>query len=134
MPKLVGLLHELLPKATRLAVLRNPSMASAAQERASRDVQDTAKVLGLTAEFLDVSTNREIERAFVTMGRKRTEALIILPDAYFGSRRAQIATAAAHYCIPAAYSNRDFVDAGGLMSYGTDIADMFHQVGVYVGP
>jgi putative ABC transport system substrate-binding protein len=134
LPKLVGLLHELLPKATRLAVLRNSSMATAAQERMSTDVQDSAKALGLTAEFLDVSTSREIEDAFFTMGRKRTEALIILPDGYFASRRAQLATAAAHYGIPATFfGSRDFVDAGGLMSYGTDIADMFHQVGAYVG-
>jgi putative ABC transport system substrate-binding protein len=82
---------------------------------------------------LNASTGREIEEAFATLVRDRADALFVAPDLFFQSRRVQLATLAVHYRIPATYPTREFVEAGGLMSYGTDRADMYRQVGVYCG-
>ena len=130
--KRLGLLHELVPKAVRVAVLVNPANATTA-ESTLRDVQEAARIIGLQIQILNASTSGEIDAAFATLARERPDALFVAPDAFFTSRRVQFATLAARDRIPAAYSDRDFVAAGGLMSYGTDIADSFHQVGVYTG-
>ena len=130
--KRLGLLHELVPKAVRVAVLVNPANATSA-ETTLRDVQEAARAIGLQIQVLNASTSREIDAAFATLARERPDALFVAADAFFASRRVQFATLAARDRIPAAYANRDFVAAGGLMSYGTDFADSYRQVGVYTG-
>ncbi len=87
-------------------------------------VQEAARVIGLQIHVLNASTSREIDAAFATLARERPDALFVAGDAFFNSRRVQFATLAARDRIPAAYADRDIVAAGGLMSYGTDIADM----------
>jgi putative ABC transport system substrate-binding protein len=130
--KRLGLLHELLPKAIRIAVLVNPANARVA-EAMLRDIPEAARVLGLQTHIQNASTSREIEAAFATLVRDRTDALFVASDIYFVSRRVQLVTLAAHYRIPATYSAREAVEVGGLMSYGTDRADTYRQVGVYTG-
>ena len=94
---------------------------------------EAARAIGLQIQFLKASTSREIEAAFATLVRDRADALFITPDAFFVSRRVQIATLAARQGIPSAHSTSEEAEAGGLMSYGTDILDMWRQVGVYSG-
>ena len=130
--KRLGLLHELVPKAVRVAVLVNPANA-ATTEATLREVQEAARVIGLQINVLNASTSREIDAAFAILARERPDALFVAGDALFGSRRVQFATLAARDRIPTAYPDRDFIAAGGLMSYGTGTVDMFRQVGVYTG-
>jgi putative ABC transport system substrate-binding protein len=132
--KRLGLLHELAPKAVRVAVLVNPANATVA-ETTLRDVTEAARTIGLQILVLKASTSREIDAAFATLTRERSDALFVAPDGFFGtgSRSVQIAALAARSGIPAAYSIRDFVAAGGLMSYGTDNSFRFRQTGVYTG-
>jgi putative ABC transport system substrate-binding protein len=98
-----------------------------------RDISEAARAIGLQIQVLNASTNREIETAFATLVRDGVDALFVAPDAFFVSRRIQFATLATRYAIPAAYSSREVVEVGGLMSYGADILDMFRRVGVYTG-
>ena len=130
--KRLGLLHELVPKAVRVAVLVNPANTPTA-ETTLRDMPEAARAIGLQIQFLNASTSREIEAAFATLVRDRADALFVAGDTFFVSRRVQFATLAARHGIPAAYATREVVEAGGLMSYATDGADMFRQVGVYAG-
>jgi putative ABC transport system substrate-binding protein len=130
--KRLRLLHDLVPKAVRIAVLVNPANASTA-EPTLREVHEAASTIGLQIQVLNATTTAEIDAAFATLARERPDALFVGGDAFFFSRRGQFATLAARDRIPAAFGNRDAVAVGGLMSYGTDIADMFRQVGVYTG-
>jgi ABC-type uncharacterized transport system substrate-binding protein len=130
--KRLGLLHDLVPKAARIAVLVNPANVSIT-ETMLRDMPEAARALGLQVQFLNVSTSPEIEAAFATIARDRADALFVAPDAFFTGRRAQFATLAARDRLPTSCGNRVMVEAGLLMSYGTSIPDMFHQVGVYTG-
>jgi putative ABC transport system substrate-binding protein len=130
--KRLGLLHELVPKAIRVAVLVNPANAVVA-ETTLRDMPEAARVLGLQTHILNASTSREIEAAFAALGREQADALFVAADTFFNSRPGRLATLAAHYRIPATYSIREAVEAGGLMSYGADRADGSRQVGVYTG-
>ncbi len=130
--KRLGLLHDLVPQAVRVAVLINPANASVA-ETTLREVEEAARANGLQIQIFNASTNREIEAAFAGLVRHRADVLVVAPDANFVSRRVQFATLATHYAIPASYHSREFVEVGGLMSYGTDSLDMFRQVGVYTG-
>ena len=130
--KRLGLLHDLVPKAVRIAVLVNPANPSAI-ESTLREIPEAARALGLQIAVLNASTRGEIEAAFSTLVRDRADALFVAPDGFFTGRPVQFATLAAHHRIPAAYTQRDFVEAGGLMSYGTDIPEMYRQVGVYTG-
>jgi putative ABC transport system substrate-binding protein len=130
--KALRLLHDLVPKAVRIAVLVNPANEQTAQSTI-RDVQAAAPTLGLQIEILNATTIGEIDAALAALARDRPDALFVAPDAFLSSRRGQFATLTAHERIPAAYTQRDFVEAGGLMSYGTDVADAFYQVGVYTG-
>src|SRR5262249_30206096 len=98
-----------------------------------RDVQEAARTIGLQIQTLNASTIGEINAAFATLERERFEALFVGGDAFFLSRRAQFATLTARGKIPATFSVRDYVEAGGLMSYGTDFGDTFRQVGIYTG-
>ena len=130
--KRLGLLHDLVPKAVRIAVLINPANAPVS-ETMLREVPEAARAIGLQIQVLNASTSREIEAAFATLVRDRADALFVAPDGLFGSRRVQIVTLAAHHRVPAAYYSREFVEVGGLMSYGSDISDVYRQVGVYTG-
>src|SRR5438128_4896436 len=130
--KRLALLHELVPKAVRIAVLVNPANAPAI-ETALRDIPEAARALGLQIQFLKASTRSEIEAAFATLVRDRADALYVAGDVFFTSRRVQLATLAASYRIPATYPSRQAVEAGGLMAYDTDRVDMFRQVGAYTG-
>jgi putative ABC transport system substrate-binding protein len=130
--KRLGLLHELVPKAVRVAVLVNPANVTVA-EATLRDVQEAARTVGLQIHVLNATTIGEIDAAFATLAHERPDALFVAGDGFFNSRRMQFVTLAARDRIPAAYTNREYVAAGGLMSYGTDSADMLRQVGVYTG-
>jgi putative tryptophan/tyrosine transport system substrate-binding protein len=130
--KRLRLLHDLVPKAVRIAVLLNPANATNA-EATLRGVQAAAPSMGLQIQVLNASTIGEIDAAFATLARERPDALFVVGDALFVSHAAQFITLTARDRIPAAYSIRELVVAGGLMSYGTDLADMFHQIGVYTG-
>jgi putative ABC transport system substrate-binding protein len=130
--KRLGLLHELVPKAVRVAILVNPADA-VNTESTLRDVHEAGSAIGLQFRALNANSSREIHAAFDTLARDRLDALFVGPSGFFSSRRVQFATLAAHHRIPAAYGDRDYVAAGGLMSYGTDITDSFRQVGVYTG-
>jgi putative tryptophan/tyrosine transport system substrate-binding protein len=129
--KRLALLHELVPKAVHIAVLVNP--ANLASIETLRDIAEAARVIGLQIQTLKASTRSEIEAAFATLVRDRADALFVAPDIFFVTRRVQFATLAAHHRIPAAYAGREVVEVGGLMSYATDRADMFRQVGAYTG-
>jgi putative ABC transport system substrate-binding protein len=131
--KRLRLLHDLVPKAVRIAVLLNPANALAA-ETTLRDVQVAAPTMGLQIQtILNASTNDGIDAAFVTMANQRPDALFVAGDAFFVSQHAQLATLAARDRIPTDCSVRELVEAGGLMSYGSDLADLFRQTGIYTG-
>ena len=130
--KRFGLMHELLPKATRFAVLVNPANARPT-EYTSKAIKDAARALGLDALLFNASTRAEIDAAFAAFGRERADALFIAGDAFFYSRAVQLATLAVRDRLPASYVSREMVEAGLLMSYGTIIADVFRQVGIYTG-
>jgi putative ABC transport system substrate-binding protein len=130
--KRLRLLHDLVPKAVRVAVLVNPGNASVA-ETTVREVQEAATTIGLQIQILNATTTGEIDAAFATFARERPDALFVAGDAVFVSRPVQLVTLTARDRIPATYPIRDFVAAGGLMSYGTNFADTFHQIGVYTG-
>jgi putative ABC transport system substrate-binding protein len=130
--KRLGLLHDLVPKAVRIAVLVNPANASGS-DATLPDIREAARALGLQIVAFNASTSREIEASFGALVRDQADALFVAPDSFFTGQPVQFATLAAHHRIPAAYTQRDFVEAGGLMSYGTDIPEMFRQVGVYTG-
>jgi putative ABC transport system substrate-binding protein len=122
-----------VPKVGRIALLLNPANASSAKAPL-RDVQQAAPTIGLQIQMtLNASTIGEIDAAFASLARDRPDALFVAGEGFFSSRRVQFATLTAVNKIPATYANRDIVAAGGLMSYGTDIVDMCHQVGVYTG-
>jgi putative ABC transport system substrate-binding protein len=130
--KRLGLLHELLPAAARIAVLVNPAnITTASSTRA--DAELAARADGLQTQLYEASTSQDIDTAFATLVRQRPDALFVAPDAFFISRRVQLTALAARHALPAAYVDREFVEAGGLMSYGTDVADMYRQVAGYAG-
>jgi putative tryptophan/tyrosine transport system substrate-binding protein len=130
--KRLGLLRELLPKATRIGVLVNPTNVEIA-ERTVKDVNAAADPLGLQIHVLNASNGNEIDAAFKTLVNNHADGLLVGPDAFFVSRRVQIAILAARHMMPAIYTISDYADAGGLISYGTDVADSLRQQGVYVG-
>jgi putative tryptophan/tyrosine transport system substrate-binding protein len=125
-------LRELVPGAARVAVLVNPANA-ANTETTLRDVEPAARAIGLQIQVFNASTSREIDSAFATFARERPDALFIGANPLLNARRVQLALLAAHHSIPAIYSARENADAGGLMSYGSDIADAFRNLGVYAG-
>jgi len=130
--KRLELLRELVPAATRVAVLVNPSDATAT-EATLRDVEATARAMGLQIQVLNASTSREIDAAFATVVRERPDALFVGPGAFFNSRRIQLANLAARSGVPAIYPVRDNTEAGGLLSYGASLTDAYRQVGGYIG-
>jgi putative tryptophan/tyrosine transport system substrate-binding protein len=130
--KRLGLLHNLVPNALRVAALVNPAQASNA-EMTARDLQDAARILGVQIHVLKASTRGEIDAAFAMLARDRTDALFVAGDGFFVSRRVQFATLAARNGIAVAYAQREYPEVGGLMSYGTSIAEMCRQIGIYTG-
>jgi putative tryptophan/tyrosine transport system substrate-binding protein len=130
--KRLELLRELVPGAVRVAVIVNPAGGGDA-EATLRDVEPAARTMGLQLHVLNASTSLEIDEAFATFGSERPDAVFVSLDPFLNSRRAQLVNLAARHAVPASFSNRDFAEIGGLMSYGTNIADSFRQIGVYVG-
>jgi ABC-type uncharacterized transport system substrate-binding protein len=130
--KRVGLLHELLPTATRVAVLVNPTNPFIAEPFVT-EMQAAASVIGWLIDVLRVSTNSDIDTAFATLVKKRADAFLVSPDALFVTRRVQLLTLGARYAVPAMYFRREFTEGGGLMSYGSNLADQFRQTGIYAG-
>jgi putative tryptophan/tyrosine transport system substrate-binding protein len=129
--KRLGLLHELLPQAVRVAVLVNPNNPIA--DVVSADVRAAASALGLQIEILTASTNHDIDTAFASLAQNRTEAVMISPDALIFTRLVQLITLATRRGVPTIFPWREAAQAGGLMSYGTDLVDAHRQVGVYAG-
>ena len=130
--KRLRLLHDLLPKAARVAVLLNPKNAGSA-EATLRGVQEAAPALRLQIQILNATTVAEINAAFASFARERPDALFLAGDGFFTDRRVQFATLTARDKIPATGATSDFVKAGGLMSYGTDLTETYRQTGVYTG-
>jgi putative tryptophan/tyrosine transport system substrate-binding protein len=130
--KRLRLLRDLVPKAVRVATLVDPANKLVTASTL-RGVQEAAPAIGLQIQTLNASTIGEINAAFAILAHDRPDALFVGGSAFFLDRRVQFATLTARDMIPATYSARDYVTAGGLMSYGTDVADMFRQVGVYTG-
>jgi putative ABC transport system substrate-binding protein len=130
--KRLGLLHELVPATARVAALVNPANVGRAPSTRA-ELEPAARVLGLRIQFYDASTNQEIDTAYATLIRDRPDALFVAADVFFSSRRVQLISLAARHALPAVYSSREFVEGGGLMSYGTSITDMYRQVGAYCG-
>ena len=129
MAKRMQLLRELVPAAKRVAVLINPTDGSF--ETTLRDVE--AAAIGQQVVAIEAATGREIDAAFESLEREKVDALFVSGGAFFAARRAQLAVLAARYAVPAIYSQRLFVEVGGLMSYGTSFADNWRQVGLYTG-
>jgi ABC-type uncharacterized transport system substrate-binding protein len=130
--KRLELLRELAPRAVLVAVLVNPVNATNT-ETTLRDVEPAARAMGLQIQVLNASTSREINAAFATIARERPDALFLPIDAFFTSRRVQIAILAARHLVPMTSGNREITEAGGLMSYGASLTDTFRQMGVYSG-
>jgi putative tryptophan/tyrosine transport system substrate-binding protein len=130
--KRLGLLHELLPGAARFGVLVNPENPFVTESYVA-ELQPAASVIGRQIEVVSASTNGDIDTAFATLVKKRADALLISPDALFVTRRVQLIMLAVRHMLPALYHRREFAEAGGLMSYGSDLVDQYHQTSVYVG-
>ena len=130
--KRLALLHELVPSATRVMALLNPADGPRA-EAVQKDVEGAARAGGLQMRILNASTSREIDAALGTLAGERADALFVSPDSFFNSRRVQLVNLAARYLVPASFAVRDYVEVGGLMSYGTDVSHMYRQVGFYTG-
>jgi putative ABC transport system substrate-binding protein len=129
--KRLGLLHELLPQAATIGVLLNPNYLLA--ENQLRDVQDAARAIGVQVHVLRASTDDEIDAAFETVRELRIAALLQAADPFLDTRRGKLVALVARYAVPTMYHFREFPAAGGLMSYGIDILDVYRQVGIYVG-
>jgi len=129
--KKLELLHEVIPTATVIGVLVNP--ANKVAETVAKDLDALARTLGLQLHILRASNEREIDDAFSTLAQLRADALLIGPFAYFNNKSDQIAALTLRYAIPAIFQYREFAAAGGLMSYGTSIADLYRQAGIYTG-
>jgi putative ABC transport system substrate-binding protein len=130
--KRLGMLQELLPRATHIALLVNRTNPVAA-EGVIKDVEKAALATARQIEVFDASTNREIEIAFTALVQNRAEALVVGADPFFIERRVQLATLATRHLLPAIHFNRAFVEVGGLMSYGASEFVRYREVGIYTG-
>jgi putative ABC transport system substrate-binding protein len=128
-PKRLELLHELVPKAARIAALVNPNYPDVDLQR--RELQEAAGTIGRPIRVVDAGTERDIDTALATLGRQRTEALLVANDPFFLGRRDQIVRLAARHAIPTIYSESEYVEGGGLMSYGPSLTEAFRQGGIY---
>jgi putative ABC transport system substrate-binding protein len=130
--KRLGLLQELVPSARRVAVLVNPANA-ATTEAFVRDAETAARAMALQVQIFNASTSAEIQATFERLVQERTGAVFVANEPFFLVRRVQLATLAARHGLPTSFPARDWVEAGGLMSYGTNVNDALRQVGVYTG-
>jgi putative tryptophan/tyrosine transport system substrate-binding protein len=130
-PKRLGLLHELVPQAATVGALLNPNFPGF--EGQLKDVQEAARVIGVQIFVLRASDDREVEAVFETVAQQRIPALTVGADPFFDTRRDKLVALVARHAIPAMYHFREFAAAGGLMSYGIDISEVWRQVGVYAG-
>ncbi len=130
--KRLGLLHELVPKAVRIAVLVNPANAPTA-EATLRDIPEAARALGLQIQVLNANNGDEIDAAFTTLVSDHADALLVAPDTFFATRRVQFAILSARHLVPTIYTVHEYAEAGGLISYGADVTDAVRQQGVYAG-
>ena len=130
--KRLGLLHELLPRAARFGVLVNPDNPLVTESIVA-ELQTAAQAIGRKIEVVAARTNGDIDTAFATLVEKRADALLPSPDPLFVTRRVQLITLAVRHALPALYHRRELAEAGGLMSYGSDLPDQYHQAGVFVG-
>ena len=130
-PKRLEILREVVPKASVIGVLLNPNSAGAQPQL--EDVEKAARAIDQQVRILHASGERDFETAFATMVQMRIGALIVGADPFFSSKRDQLVALAARDRIPAIYEWREFAEAGGLMSYGSDLADGYRQVGFYTG-
>jgi putative ABC transport system substrate-binding protein len=131
-PKRLEFMHAVVPTATIIALLVNATSPTLA-EHSSRDLQAAVRTLGLQLHVLHASTEREIETAFATLVKMRAGALVIGPDTFFTARSKLLAALTVRHAVPAIYENREFVAAGGLMSYGSSNAEFYRLVGLQVG-
>jgi putative tryptophan/tyrosine transport system substrate-binding protein len=131
-PKRLELLRELMPAMTRVAVFVNPANPARAELHA-KEAETAGRAMGLQIQVFQAGTSGEIDAAFATFARERPDALFFSPDPFFTVRRVQLATLAARHAIPSAFSAREPVDVGGLISYGPNINDAYRQTGVYTG-
>jgi putative ABC transport system substrate-binding protein len=131
-PKRLELLHQLVPTATEIALLVNPSSPTLAESQ-SQDHRAAARSLGLKLQVMHASNDRELEAVFETLGNLRAGALVIGGDGFFNNRSEQIAAMTLRHTIPAIYQYREFAAAGGLLSYGGSLTDMYRLAGVYTG-
>ena len=129
--KLLELLRELVPQARAIALVMN--QANSTSERQILDLQDAARAIGVRLDVLNASSEREIDDAFDLLVRQKAGGLIVVPEAFFSSRRDQFAALAARHAIPTIYGVREFVTSGGLISYGASFSATFRQAGVYAG-
>jgi putative ABC transport system substrate-binding protein len=127
----LALLHELIPSVSTIGILENPS--SPVSELMTRDVLAAAPVIGVKVQILKASTDREIDAAFMRLVQARSEALLVTNDVLFNNRIEQVVALAARYAIPTMYPLRDFAVAGGLISYGTNLIEIYRQIGLYTG-
>jgi putative ABC transport system substrate-binding protein len=128
--KQLQLLKEMVPAASRVAVLTNPTNRSHAAR--ANEVKTAAQSLGLQLQVLEASSPDQLDNAFAVMKRERTEAFLVLTDSMFVGQRQRVAELAAGSMLPALYSQREFVDAGGLVSYGPSLLDMFRRAAIHV--
>jgi putative tryptophan/tyrosine transport system substrate-binding protein len=130
-PKRLGLLHELVPQAATIGVLFNPNFPSF--EGQVQDEQEAARAIGVQIHVLRASTDREIDAAFETVAQQRITALAVGADPFFDTRRTKLVAMAAHYAVPTMYHFREFAAAGGLVSYGATMTDVYRELGIYTG-
>jgi putative ABC transport system substrate-binding protein len=131
--KRFGLLHELLPNATRLAIVGGGRTAGMVDEANTANARAAALAVGASVEFVNASNSREIEAAFAILRQMQIDALVLGAGPLIIGRRVQLATLAVHYKLPVIYGARENVEAGGLISYGTNLTDQVRQVGIYTG-
>jgi len=131
MAKRLELLSELVPQARVIALLVNPNSPIA--EPIMRDVQEAARAKGLQLHILKAGTESEIDAAFASLVQLHAGALVLGPDPFFGNRREQLVVLASRHAVPAIDQQREFVAGGGLISYGTSLSAVYHQVGIYAG-
>ena len=131
-PKRLELLHKLVPTATSVALLVNPANSTDAESQ-SKEMEVATRAFGLRLLVLNASNSSEIEAAFDSLIRERVDAVQLGVDGVFGTNRDQIVALAARYEVPTIYPWREFTAAGGLMNYGTNIPDVFREVGIYTG-
>jgi ABC-type uncharacterized transport system substrate-binding protein len=129
--KRLALLRELVPTAAGVAVLLNPAIGHS--EATLKDLEQPARTMGMQLQVLTAVNSREINMAFDSFERERPDALFVGPGAFFNSRRVQLAHLASRHAIPAVYAERDYVEVGGLMSYGASLTEAYRQMGVYAG-